>query len=99
MILIERTFCAAAIQPPLGSEDQHLENLAINPEQLREEIGSKIKFHGKKKPLKYFAALGKRLKAGRGSNCNEIKHRAQLFQAVLHLVWREALKLANEFII
>ena len=94
MILIERTFCAAAIQPPLGSEDQHLENLAINPELLREEIGSKIKFHGKKKPLKYFAALGKRLKASRGSNCNEIKHRA-----VLHLVWREALKLANEFII
>ena len=85
MILIERTFCAAAIQPPLGSEDQHLENLAISPEQLREEIGSKIKFHGKKKPLKYFAALGKRLKAGRGSNCNEIKHRAQLFQPVLHL--------------
>ena len=70
-ILIERTFCVAAIQP----------------------------FHGKKKPLKYFAALGKRLKASRGSNCNEIKHRAQLFQAVLHLVWREALKLANEFII
>ena len=68
MILIERTFCAAAIQPPLGSEDQHLENLAINPEQLREEIGSRIKFHGKKKPLKYFAALGKRLKASRGSN-------------------------------
>ena len=52
MILIERTFCAAAIQPPLGSEDQHLENLAINPEQLREEIGSKIKFHGKKKAFK-----------------------------------------------
>ena len=98
MILIERTFCVAAIQPPLGSEDQHLENLAISPE-LREKIGSKIKFHGKKKPLKYFAALGKRLKASRGSNCNEIKHRAQLFQAVLHLVWREALKLANEFII
>ena len=78
MILIERTFCAAAIQPPLGSEDQHLENLAISPEQLREEIGSKIKFHGKKKPLKYFAALGKRLKAGRGSNCNEIKHRTTI---------------------
>ena len=47
MILIERTFCAAAIQPPLGSEDQHLENLAISPEQLREEIGSKVSWKEK----------------------------------------------------
>ena len=42
-------------------------------------------------------ALG--FRANRGLNCSKIKHRSQIFQVVQHLVWREALNRANEFII